>query len=353
MARNRRTKKHNKSRRSRGGGYEIKGDFVSPGNQVFTQYAGVGKDCAGVPERPGFIANYSSRGLPGLSGGSRRRHRGGTQLQVAPFVGSPFTNVEARDPTGGAVQAKPAYFPDTTGAGGTVAQPNTVSSAGVPTPAGAQMAQATQAPQASQATGQKGGRYGSFPNLGPAMFGSNGVGMGGYAPIHSIPCENSATTRNPLNMAGGAMDFSTAAPFSGAGTSSNFPNVTVGAADAMRYYAPTAGYRNDFEVMRSPSAVPGFTVQTPYAAGAFNQACVKTGGSRRKRRERRGKRSGKRSSKRSGKRSGGAQGVADMAGTFTKVQVGEVGTRGAFDGTKGGLPVKFGGSRKRSRRSRR
>ena len=335
MARNRRTKKHNKSRRTRGGGYEIKGDFVSPGNQVFTQYAGVGKDCAGVPERPGFIANYSSRGLPGLSGGSRRRHRGGTQLQVAPFVGSPFTNVEARDPTGGAVQAKPAYFPDTTGAGGTVGQPNTVSSAGVPTPAGAQMVQAT---QATQATGQKGGRYGSFPNLGPAMFGSNGVGMGGYAPIHSIPCENSATTRNPLNMAGGAVDFSTAAPYSGAGTSSNFPNVTVGAADAMRYYAPTAGYRNDFEIMRAPSAVPGFTVQTPYAAGAFNQACVKTGGSRRKRRER---------------RKGGAQGVADMAGAFTKVQVGEVGTRSSFDGTNGGLPVKFGGSRKRSRPTRR
>ena len=102
----------------------------------------------------------------------------------------------------------------------------------------------------------------------------------------------------------------------------------------MRYYAPTAGYTNDFMTFKAPSPVPGLTIQTPYAAGAFNQACIKTGGSRRNRNR---------------NRKGGAQPVAMDAGKFTPVTMGEIGTRFSFDGTNKGLPVKFGGRRTRRR----
>jgi hypothetical protein len=99
----------------------------------------------------------------------------------------------------------------------------------------------------------------------------------------------------------------------------------------MRYYAPTAGYRNDFMTFRAPSAVPGLTIQTPYAAGAFNQACIKTGGSRKN------------------KKRGGALPVALDAGKFTPVTMSEIWTRKDFDGSNNLLPVKFGGKRKTRR----
>jgi hypothetical protein len=114
----------------------------------------------------------------------------------------------------------------------------------------------------------------------------------------------------------------------------------------MRYYAPTAGYRNDFQTFRAPSAVPGLTIQTPYDARAFNQACIKTGGSRRKHWT---KRSHRRSHHHRSRRNGGALPVAGTAADYSKVTMNEVGNRAAFDGTKGGLPVKFGGSRKNRR----
>jgi hypothetical protein len=129
-------------------------------------------------------------------------------------------------------------------------------------------------------------------------------------------------------------------------SAANFPVVRVGDADSMRYYAPTAGYRNDFMTFRAPSAVPGLTIQTPYDARAFNQACIKTGG---------GKRSTRR--KRSTKRKGGAAGhsigqmghpVAEDAGEFSKITIDQVQDRFDFDQSHQGLPVKFGGRRKKS-----
>jgi hypothetical protein len=98
----------------------------------------------------------------------------------------------------------------------------------------------------------------------------------------------------------------------------------------MRYYAPTAGYRNDFMTFQAPSPVPGLTIQTPYDAKAFNQACIKTGGSRKNRR-------------------GGAMPVALNAGTFTPVKMDEIWTRKDFDGSNNLLPVKFGGKRRTRR----
>ena len=132
-------------------------------------------------------------------------------------------------------------------------------------------------------------------------------------------------------------------------SSANFPVVRVGDADSMRYYAPTAGYRNDFMTFRAPSAVPGLTIQTPYDARAFNQACIKTGGKRKTHRKHR-----KHSRGGAAGHSLGQTGhpVAEDAGEFSKITLSEVQNRYDFDGSQQGLPCKFGGKRSYSKKSR-
>ena len=361
-----------KSRR-KGAGYSDGPDWIdrAPGNLVHHPYTGPGKDCTGDPGstgRPGYIFNYSSKGLPGWGGG--KRSRGGMAMPNVANV-YPVTNPNL-PPVSSSVTPKPGYFPDTTGAGGTVAQPvgGTVtqpvvmSMPGVPTPGDAQM---PKMPIADMP--QKGGRYGFFPAMGP-LNPVNGVGTT-PGPFGRIPCE--AGTYNPLNPNPNDVQRLTTYPltppfvsstFSGgrrtrrnrgskrnrrtrrnrrskrnkhrkrskggaipagsnlSASAANFPVVRVGDFDSMRYYAPTAGYRNDFMTFRAPSAVPGLTIQTPYDAKAFNQACIKTGGGP----------------------------VAFDAGKFSKVTMGELGNRFDFDGTMKGLPVKFGGKRKSRKR---
>ena len=353
-----RRKSRRDRRRSSGGGWSDGPDFIpkAPGYIVHHPYPGPGKDCTGDPNstgRPGYIFNYTPHGLPGFKGGKRRnrKSRGGMAM---PNVANdfPVTNPNL-PPVSGSVTPKPGDFPDTTGAGGTVAQPNVVMSMpGVPTPPGAAqmpkmpIAELSKAADASNlAAPQKGGRYGFFPGMGP-LNPENGVGTT-PGPFGRIPCE--VGTYNPLNpnpngiqtmstapltppfvtgrLAGGGLPAGT----SYAASSANFPTVQVGQADSMRYYAPTAGYTNDFMTFRAPSPVPGLTIQTPYDAKAFNQACIKTGGSRKNRTRR-----------------GGAP-VAWDAGKFTPVTVNEVWTRKDFDGTNKGLPVKFGGKRRTRR----
>ena len=371
----RRTLKHRKSlrrsrRRSNGGGYSDlpKGGFyeiaVNPGNQIHFPFTGPGKDCTGNPHsiRPGYIADYTSKGLPGFSGGKRsnknRKSRGGAAMPTAASIFSgPITNPNL-PPVSGSVTPKPNDFPDTTGAGGTVGQPQVVMSmTGVPVNGQPLMPKmpiaelSTSADAANLAAPkQSGGRYGFFPGMGP-LNPINGVGTT-PAPFGRIPCE--VGTYNPLNPNPNGIQTMSTAPLTppfvtgrlaGGGpaptdvgssgySAANFPTIQVGQADSMRYYAPTAGYRNDFMTFRAPSAVPGLLIQTPYAAGAFNQACIKTGGSRKNRRS---------------YRKGGAMPVALNAGTFTQVTMGELGTRRDFDGTNKGLPVKFGGNRRTRR----
>jgi hypothetical protein len=371
----RRTLKHRKSlrrtrRKANGGGWSDlpKGTFneiaVNPGNQVHFPYTGPGKDCTGNPHsiRPGWIFDYTPKGLPGLSGGKRRnknrKSRGGAAMPATASTNfgstlpGPVTNPNL-PPVSGSVTPKPGDFPDTTGAGGTVAQPKVVMSMpGVPVNGQplmpkmpiAELSKSADASNLAPPPQQKGGRYGFFPGMGP-LNPVNGVGTT-PAPFGRIPCE--VGTFNPLNpnpnniqlmstapltppfvsgkLAGGGLPAGT----SYAASSANFPTVQIGQADSMRYYAPTAGYRNDFMTFQAPSAVPGLTIQTPYDAKAFNQACIKTGGSRKNRR-------------------GGALPVALNAGAFTPVTMDEVWTRKDFDGTNKGLPVKFGGKRRTRR----
>lgn len=369
-------------RRTRGAGWSDGPDMVNPGNLVHHQYPGPGKDCTGNPQsyRPGYIFGYDPKGLPGFSGGKRRnrnrKSRGGAAMPPMATEG-PVTNPNL-PPVSGSVTPKPGDFPNTTGASGTVANPDpmpkvVMSMPGVPTPPGAaqmpvvpiaelsKSADAANLAPPPQKGGNRrshsrrkglafvGGRYGFFPDMGP-LNPVNGVGVS-PAPFGRIPCE--VGTYNPLNPdPNGIQTMSTAPltpPFvtgrlaggaapttvgSSGYSAANFPTVQVGQADSMRYYAPTAGYRNDFMTFQAPSPVPGLTIQTPYDAKAFNQACIKTGGGSRKNRK------------------GGAMPVAFDAGKFTPVSMSEIWTRKDFDGSNNLLPVKFGGNR-RSHKTRR
>ena len=201
-----------------GGGWSDSG-MISPGNLAHNPYTGAGKDCPGEVVRPGFIS-YSGTGLPGLRGGSRNRRSLRKRSQRSKRGGA----LGIADYLGGAP----------------------VESLKLP----------VNAPGVPSHRAQQGGRWGSFP-MGP--LSPNGVGASGisFAPI---PCEKGF-------MRGGM------APLSGS-------QVEVGQADSMRYMAPSAGYRNDFQAFPAGGAVGGLTIQTPYAAGSMNPACLKTGGRR-------------------------------------------------------------------------
>ena len=302
-------------RRSNGGGWsDGQGGYINAGNLVHVPYSGPGKDCAGVPVRPGYLNNTQGTGLPGLGkmfGGSRRQRKfnGGTSFGSKESIESPLT-------VSNSLTDKPADFPDTTGLGGTVGQPVVRSTPGVST----------------ELLKQAGGRYGMFPDMGP-LNPLTGAGTS-PAPFGRIPCESGIP--NPLNPnPNNIQNLSTAPnvpPYVTRGGSQHFPEVQVGAPDSMRYYAPTAGYSHKMEAFPGGSAVPGLMLNTPYNARAFNQACLKTGGGRRRHRK------------------GGYLPVGMSADTFKKVEMNQVMNRSDFDGTKNGLPVKFGGSRRRKGR---
>lgn len=382
MARRCRTRRKRSSRhRSRGGGYgDNPAHSVSPGYVIHQKYDGIGKDCTGNPmsHRPGYIDAYVPKGLPGM--------RGGMRLDVAmDSTAFPVTNPNL-PPVSGSVTPKPSDFPATQGVAGTVVKPDMTpqkeviavwpggvvpggaatmpiakldASANAANLNGPGMKGGRRRSKRSKQRKHRGGRYGTFPELGP-LNPSNGVGTS-LAQVGRIPCERGSF--DPLNSnVGNVQRLTTApatppyvsmrggmapvAPGSGGYSAANFPTVRVGDADSMRYYAPTAGYRNDFMTFRAPSAVPGLTIQTPYDARAFNQACIKTGGRRTKRhskrhRMRHSKRHRMRHSKRHSKRHGGSHPVAEDAGKVTKLELDQVQDRYDFDFSNKGLPCKF------------
>jgi len=307
-----------KQRKSRGGGFSTGPDMVSPGNAIYHQYEGSGMDCAGTPMRPGFIDSYSGKGLPGLSGGRRKRHtrhgkrrtHGGTQLQTA-FIG---------DMTGLSAPGVPPH----------------------PVP---------------QAAGQKGGRY--EVNPGPIVAGS-AIGMSGPSPFQRIACETG--TYNELNGSREVQVATTAIPIKGGKRRSKrrnskrrysggaalgyapvsaLPTVSVGDAGSKAYYAPTAGYRNDFEALPAGGAVPGLTLQIPYDARAGNPACGMSGGRRKSKRHARHSRHHVHF---------GGNSLTEFE-KWAPLTADKLMNRSDFDGTTGGLPVKYGGKRSTNKRS--
>jgi hypothetical protein len=171
---------------------------------------------------------------------------------------------------------------------GTVGAPGVPHHAQNPASAG----QAAVSAQQGAAQPQKGGRYESNPG---ALINGSAIGMNSYAAVHQIGCERGTT--NSLNMRGGS-------------------------ADSMRVYAPTAGYGHGFETYPGTNAVGGLMMNMPYDARAYNPACSKTGGGH----------------------------VAANAAPLSALQVDQMVGRGAFDGSKGLLPMKYGGKRRTHKR---
>jgi len=236
-------KKGGRRSRTRGGGWSM-GSMITPGSYEYTKYAGAGMDCAGSPVRPGFLQHVSGAGLPyGASGGkrnSRRSRRSRSGKRSARHHSA--RRLRSRKSRGGANPAS-AY------------ENHTISMPGVQIPGGAHTANQV----------QKGGRY--EMHMGPLVGSGSDIGMRGMGMAHSIPCEQG--TMNSLNQRGGA-----------------FPAVQVGAADMMRYQAPTAGYSNLATPLPAGGASPGFLTQVPYEARSMNSACLTTGGKRSKRNKR-------------------------------------------------------------------
>ena len=261
-------KGNRRTRKQRGAGWAYTGETLAGVNNYGQINTPIG-DCRAA-QPPGFIAPpYNARGLPGMAGGRRR-----------------------------------------------------VDESVIEAPEGSDSIQTTQDMMDEQiVTPQAGGRY-TF-DLASPVPGAAAPWAGGIPPVQRIACEGS--TPNPLNM--GPHTPSTAPPapsgtdfftkggvMSGAGRRNrknrknrrNTRRRQYGGGlgtDNLAYYAPTAGYAN---VPSLGSGAPERFVdsvgapvllQKPYDAQAWNPACVKTGG-RRRRNTRRGNRKNRRNTRR-------------------------------------------------------
>jgi hypothetical protein len=102
---------------------------------------------------------------------------------------------------------------------------------------------------------QRGGRYTTVP--GAPYAGSTGPNT--FMPIAKLGCN-----------------------YRGGGSRKRMYKHKGGGADTVAYYAPTAGYGNQPSSWTASTGAP-VLIQTPYNAGSMNQACLKTGGGRRRR----------------------------------------------------------------------
>jgi hypothetical protein len=299
-----RSRKVKKSRQS-GGGYSEQLDLsIYPGQQVHAPYTGSGYDCAGSPARPGTLDTIgmlrNPGGLPGLSptimsGGASQLGSGGIVLgQNGKKINGGRRRKNQKGGTVLGVSVADGSIPGTP-------------SSGTPAPV---VLQESQVPANVNASQQKGGRYGM--EMQPAaliLSPSNAVGMSGYAQNGVVPCERGTTdalnadptlqslTTYP-NTVGVAnmtqvMRGGKRMPVHKKSKKANKKSqnggkkkslkrqtkqkggVVVGQVDAMRYYAPTAGYDNLPLTPAVPNN-PGILMQVGYPAGHFNPACMKT-----------------------------------------------------------------------------
>jgi len=320
------SRKSKKSKKSqKGGGYSEQLNLsIYPGQQVHQAYSGPGYDCAGSPARPGALDSIgmlrNPGGLPGLSpglfsgGGATQLGSGGTV--VNPMTGRPFNGGRRR-------KSKNQQGGDVTGV--SVADGSIAGRPSSGTPAQVYPQEATVGPNLNAPRAQMGGRYGM--EIAPAdlvLSPSNAVGMSGYAQNGRVGCE--VGTQDALNAnPGGIQTGSTLPSFAGVGNFTQLMKggkrqsknnngytvrlrkgkgrthkkqqkqqkqqqqqggkkkrsrkqqggVVVGEVDAMRYYAPTAGYGN-LPLMPQVPNNPGILMQLGYPAGHFNPACMKT-----------------------------------------------------------------------------
>lgn len=308
----RRQRKLRRSRKQqRGGGYgDNPAHSIIPGQVIHAKYDGVGMDCAGSPQRAGALDGIgmlrAPGGLPGLSGGGRKR-RGGGQLGSGGVVTDSYGKNIIRGGSYLGIAPQDAEMPaPSTGFKPAGELPKD--------PAGYTYQ------YMRQAQAQTGGRYGADLASAASVFGSNGVGYASLAPTGSVRCEAGST--NPLN-ADPALQMQTTNPNSslvpgwaprfnplaggsrkrrryqkpskkqqkkklnqramkqsGGGTDAqNLANASpyyfAGQIDSMKYNAPTAGYGWQ-PLAPAVENNPGVNDQYTYRAGHMNQACVKT-----------------------------------------------------------------------------
>jgi len=223
--------------RKRGGGLGNSYGFganISPGAPVGNAQEVVPmSSCMATPRFGEISYPTTGLGLPGMSGGSRRRRQraGGTQDMLYP------ENLSGTNWT----------------------PPN--SSSWLPMGHTQSMARPMDSWEMYQKGGsrrQRGGRY-SF-DLSQPVPGAAAPWAGGIPPVIKIPCESSLTTANPLNQRGG-----------------------VGGVDSAFYASPTAGYTNVPSSWVGSTGTPSL-LQTPYDARTTPPVCMKTGGGKRNRR---------------------------------------------------------------------
>ena len=296
------SKRSRRSQKSqRGGGYsETLNNSIYPGQQIHTAYGGPGYDCAGTATRPGALDSIGMLQNPGgLAGLSPSIFRGGgSQLGS----GGPVVHNNGTLLNGGRRKRRKQQQQQQQ-QGGTIlgvavddgSYPGTPASG---TPAQAVLQENAVPANVNAARAQTGGRYGME---GSPLDPVRGVGMSGYAPIGRVACEAGTTdalnpdmalqTMTTNRMTYGVPGFT---PVMRGGRSIHKQRrlpvhkrtqkkksrrqrggVVVGQVDAMRYYAPTAGYSNSPLMPQVPNN-PGILMQTGYPAGHFNQACLKT-----------------------------------------------------------------------------
>lgn len=158
---------------------------------------------------------------------------------------------------------------------------------------------------------QSGGRYGFDMTTMPAPNGA-ALAQGGYPEVVKIGCQ--ANLQNPFNpthtapnptpgaVSSAALGDSIARAFGQTGGYSPLGQAAVSEA----YVAPTAGYDNKPSTWTDSVGAP-VQLQIPYNARMMNPACLKTGGSRRRRaskksRNARKSRKGRKASRSSGRR---------------------------------------------------
>ena len=154
---------------------------------------------------------------------------------------------------------------------------------------------------------QSGGRYGFDMTSMPTPNGA-ALSQGGYPEVVKIGCQ--ANLQNPFNpthtapnptpgaVSSASLGESIARAFGQSGGYSPLGQAAVSEA----YVAPTAGYDNKPSTWTDSVGAP-VQLQIPYNARMMNPACLKTGGSRKRRRSRaRKSRKGRKSSRSSGRR---------------------------------------------------
>ena len=152
---------------------------------------------------------------------------------------------------------------------------------------------------------QAGGRYGFGGDM-PVPIGA-ALSQGGYPEVVKIGCQ--ANLQNPFNpthtapnptpgaVSSAALGNSIARAFGQTGGYSPLGQAAVSEA----YVAPTAGYDNKPSTWTDSVGAP-VQLQIPYNARMMNPACLKTGGSRRRRSRARKTRKVRKSSRSSGRR---------------------------------------------------